>query len=134
MQSAGQPSRRISRVRESPSRLLLLVAVDAKCWPAVEAHLTCQRITVTFGAAEDQNSGAIHYLLEQSFQSGTFVLVLHYFHILADSMRAAKIHRTDVDVHGVLFADIASQFLNLFWPCCAPHQCLAIRTALRRDL
>mmetsp|Transcript_110010 Transcript_110010/g.350893 ORF Transcript_110010/g.350893 Transcript_110010/m.350893 type:complete len:542 (+) Transcript_110010:384-2009(+) len=114
--------------------LLLLVAVDAERGEAVEPHLARELVAAALGLAEDEDLGAVHHLLEQPLQAAPLVVLLHDLHVLPDGVRRPQVQGADVDVHGVLPADVSREPLHLPRPRGAPHQRLPVRADLRGDL
>mmetsp|Transcript_52496 Transcript_52496/g.162348 ORF Transcript_52496/g.162348 Transcript_52496/m.162348 type:complete len:392 (-) Transcript_52496:39-1214(-) len=108
--------------------------MDAEGREAIHPHLTRQLITAPLRLAEDEYLGTIHDLLQEALQTAALVVVLHDLHVLPDGVGGAKIQRADVDVDGVLPAQVAGEPLHLTRPSGAPHQCLSVGSDLRDNL
>merc|ERR1711879_620332 len=65
---------------------LLLVTMNAQCWPASQAHLARQVITFSFRLCKNEDLRAIHHLFQQTLQSTSLILFSNNLDVLPDGV------------------------------------------------
>ncbi|GIX64294.1 serine beta-lactamase mitochondrial, putative [Babesia caballi] len=114
--------------------LLLLVAVNAESRPAVEPELLGERVGGLLGVGEDEHLGAVADLGEDLLELSALLVLFDDKDFLRYVVAGLEVERPDVDVDGLLAAEVVGERLHLLGPRGRPHQRLPVRPDLADDL